>query len=356
MTNKLGTADAVAAIRELVEREQADLLFYSGPIESNSADAFRELVRGVRKSRRPNVYLVLSTFGGDPNAAFRMARMLRRSYKSVTVVAFGPCKSAGTLIAIGANRVIMGEFGEFGPLDVQTNKTDDLLARSSGLDIFKAIAVVQQHAFSAFENYFLDIIGHSQGAISAKTAADIASQLAIGIFSPIMAKIEPLGIGEMQRAISIANAYGEKLGLPNVKPNGLSSLVSSYPSHGFVIDLEEAVNIFNQARLPDPQEAVLEEMLVGRWRDMIRRPTQRNPVMADILQAYGITQEHQNADPIGSIPDQGDGAARDSGSKRHHSSSDTAANGDVGHRRKGGTGRGRRSRGNGGNSDSAKVD
>src|SRR5207253_8669504 len=36
---------------------------------------------------------------------------------------------------------------------------------------------------------------------------------------------------EMQRAISIVRAYGERLGSPNLKANTLDALIRDYPSH-----------------------------------------------------------------------------------------------------------------------------
>jgi ClpP class serine protease len=39
----------------------------------------------------------------------------------------GYCKSAGTLIALGANELAFGEHGELGPLDVQIAKRDEVL-------------------------------------------------------------------------------------------------------------------------------------------------------------------------------------------------------------------------------------
>jgi ClpP class serine protease len=44
-------------------------------------------------------------------------------------------------MALGANEIVMSDFGEFGPLDVQIYKTDEF-ARSSGLDIHQSLHVI----------------------------------------------------------------------------------------------------------------------------------------------------------------------------------------------------------------------
>ncbi|MGS0536682.1 hypothetical protein [Pseudoalteromonas sp. SaAl2] len=64
----------------------------------------------------------MNTFGGDPHAGYKMARLLQYEYKHLTVAIPEMCKSAGTLIAIAANEIIYGPLGELGPLDIQTRK------------------------------------------------------------------------------------------------------------------------------------------------------------------------------------------------------------------------------------------
>jgi membrane-bound ClpP family serine protease len=117
----------------LATRENADLYLYSAQIQSPQVDRLRTLVCG-RKPKRDNVILFLTTYGGDPDAAYRLAACLRRHYKNISIYVFGLCKSAGTLAALGADNLVLGDFGELGPLDVQLTKPDELVPTSSGLD------------------------------------------------------------------------------------------------------------------------------------------------------------------------------------------------------------------------------
>jgi membrane-bound ClpP family serine protease len=98
--------------------------------------------------------LVLSTLGGDPHAAYRIARFLKYCYKRFYLYVFGYCKSAGTIIALGADEIIMSVRGELGPLDVQMIKPDEFTERSSGLDISIALEEVASRAFGTFEGHF----------------------------------------------------------------------------------------------------------------------------------------------------------------------------------------------------------
>lgn len=269
---------------ELAERENADIYIYNALIMANYVDRLRLLVC-EKKKRRDAAILHLTTFGGEPDSAFRLAACMRKEYQSFRVHVFGLCKSAGTLTAIGADSLVWGDFGELGPLDVQMAKPDEILPTSSGLDIFQALAVLKNSAFEAFEQYLLGITGASEGHISAKTSAEIARELAVGIFAPITGQIEPERLGEMQRAITIATEYGRRLtggNRGNLKPDALERLVQGYPGHGFVIHFDEAQTLFNNVREAD----TLERQVAGLLR--LRRPASE-PIIADLFSMFGAT-------------------------------------------------------------------
>jgi hypothetical protein len=232
-------------LREAVHActSDTDMFSYSGRIYSNEVSDFISYILG--RKRHDNITLILTTYGGDAHAAYRLARSLQSFYTGkIRLLVIGPCKSAGTLVAICAHELAFGPFGELGPLDIQVNKKDDLLALGSGLDTFQALAILQASAFDAFEYYMLSILERSQGAISTATACEVASHLVSGLFAPIAAQIDPQKMGEMQRQIDIAKAYGERIGTHNLKEDALDHLVQDYPSHSFIIDYREAGKLF----------------------------------------------------------------------------------------------------------------
>lgn len=275
----LNAPEMARLLTRLSTRDDADLYLYSAPIEPETVDTFRSLLVG-QSPRKANATVFVTTGGGDPDAGYRWAACLRRHYKRVRAYIFGPCKSAGTLALIGADEIVYGDFGELGPLDVQMAKTDEILTVASGLDIVQAVSVVTNSAWEAFEGYLLSLIGRSGGTISTKTASDIAKQLSVGIFAPMSAQIDPERLGEVQRAINIANAYGERLDAGHLKKDGLSKLVQGYPAHGFVINLVEARTIFNRVRAADPLET-----RIGNNLPWARRPG-RTPVIIDLLKVF----------------------------------------------------------------------
>jgi hypothetical protein len=288
-TNGSGSIDQRTLFKELSDELEADLFVYSGPIERAQAGMFVEIVEANKHQK--NLALVICTLGGDADAAYIMARFARSAYEKFILFVFGHCKSAGTLIALGADEIVMSHRGELGPLDVQLLKTDELLFRGSGLDVGKAIESLSENAFQMFERYFISLISKGGGAITTKTAAEIATSLSVGLISPITAQIDPLRVGEVERAINIANEYGTRL---NASKEKVHALIHQYPSHSFVIDFKEASALFGNVRPPNEAEQKLEQLLHEGLRDDDGRKCIRQPHSIGIVAYLEPRMENQN--------------------------------------------------------------
>ncbi|AZZ94667.1 SppA protein [Hahella sp. KA22] len=232
------------------ENYDGEVFMYYGDIAREGYNKISEAYEKA-ENKKDKVCLVLVTYGGDPDAAYRIARATHHHFSTVEVLIPDICKSAGTLLCIGAQRLIFGDRGELGPLDIQLSKPDEMFENMSGLDIIQAINALQNQVLESFRTYLFDIRTGSR--IRTKTAAELAISLADGFVAPIAARIDPLTLGSHQRAMQIAYDYGERLGkmADSLKPNALVRLVSTYPSHGFVIDRKEAGELFNQVVAPE---------------------------------------------------------------------------------------------------------
>jgi len=264
--------DRRTALAALAEASGRDILVFSGPLFEPRVGEAIDLLHD-HDAPSGEAYLFLTTYGGDPDSAFRLIKAMRGRYGTVTVAIGGPCKSAGTLIALGASDLAMGPCGELGPLDIQMAKPDEIVPNSSGLDLFQAIGFVTETAFETFEEYMLRIVSGGGGQISTRTAAEIGWQYATSLFHPIMAQIDPARLGEAQRAIRIAIEYGERMAGDNVKPGALQKLTYDYPSHGFVIDIEEAGRLFEVVREFGAAERAVGTELKGLLRYPAQSPT-----------------------------------------------------------------------------------
>ena len=210
-----------------------------------------------KRERRKNVVIFITTEGGSADSAFRIMRCLQAHYNHVTVVVGGWCKSAGTLMCIGAHQLYIGDLGELGPLDVQIVKADEMDEQKSGLVAEAAFEKLQEEAYKFFMEFVRDI-GRSEYRVTLRTAAELATNLTIGVMSSIFSKLDPVTIGEDYRSNKLAMSYAERLDIQskNLKRttqfDALDNLLSAYPSHGFVIDLMEARSLFKKVdRIPD---------------------------------------------------------------------------------------------------------
>lgn len=168
----------------------------------------------------------------------------------------------------------MGDRAEFGPLDVQMHKPDEFMQRISGLDITKALAAISDSAWESFQDFFIQVRAGSGGVITTKTASEIAAHVVTGLYSPITQNIDPLKLGEMQRSMDIAVDYGMRLGASRQLA---TTLASTYPTHGFVIDYEESHRIFDCVRVPTPEEMQLGLQLAAFFQANISEDVVRHP-------------------------------------------------------------------------------
>jgi len=246
------------ALGKLIEKNDADYYLLSATIDDSTADQFVNMLRD-NVDKRKNCVLILTTYGGDPDAGYRIVRAIHRSYDNVIFNVFGSCKSTGTLMALGADEIVMSDFSEFGPLDIQLMR-DDELSNTSGLNIVQSLMSLNEQLFRSFEENFLGLKRRSKNSITTRTAAEICSKLSVGLISPISAQIDPVKLGEIQRAIKIAEKYGTRL-LRGHNRDIISKLIVGYPSHGFVIDFDEAKDLFCNVRWLDNDEKIIEELL-----------------------------------------------------------------------------------------------
>lgn len=195
---------------------------------------------------------MLTTTGGDAHAAYRIARALHLNYcqKGGQMLIFvnNICASAGTLITLAANKLILSDHAELGPIDVQIRKTDEIGERTSGLTPIQALNFLENETQKFFSSQFSGL--RFSRAFSTKMAADISAALASGLLSRLYEQIDPLRLAEYDRLLRIAEQYGDRIKTANVKPHAIKQLLEGYPAHDFSIDPTEAKELFNNVEGP----------------------------------------------------------------------------------------------------------
>ena len=258
-----GQQETKEAAASYAASEDCDVLLFCGNLDFTAYKRLRDLCNS--RSGKRKILLALFTLGGDAHAAYRMGRCLHRRYDEVRILVNGRCKSAGTILAISGHKLILGDEGELGPIDVQQMRQDDLWEQSSGLVEGAAIDALSQTTWDLFERLITEIKDMSFGRITFKTAADAAAPIVSGTLSPIFAQIDPLKLGETTRALNVATQYASILNKSskNLRDRSMAieKLVTGYPDHGFIIDREEAQTLFHSVEEPDGALKALSDKL-----------------------------------------------------------------------------------------------
>jgi len=235
-------------LKMAADQYEADAYFINAQMTPEATDS---LMREIEDNKQcGNCVLFLTTDGGYPHAAFRMANAIRLFYPKGKFILFvlGRCKSAGTLVAVGADEIVMGAFGEFGPLDAQLPKKDNVHWRQSGLNTVECFKKLNDELTSCFWKSFYSLLQKSGGIITTSTAADIASKLSIGLFAPVSRKIDAIEFVDVQRATEEILDYALRLTKTTARPlrdEKIRHFIHGYRSHGFAIDFSEAIQIFS---------------------------------------------------------------------------------------------------------------
>lgn len=248
-------SDAIHASKAVAKKYKARVVVYSGDIDNFGVGCLLQAL-SLEKRGMPNTFLILTTYGGQADAAYRIARLLQIVSSRFYLFVPERCKSAGTLIALGANEIIMNPIvSELGPLDVQLYQRNELDRTRSGLVVHTALKGLADETLRAYEHSMLAIKRKSEGLISFEVASKIALSMTTGVMHSLYAQIKPDELGLDLRALNVALAYGVRLVTygKNAKRDTVRHLVEDYPTHDFIIDASEAKGLFKAVREPDEE-------------------------------------------------------------------------------------------------------
>lgn len=208
--------------------------------------------------------VLLCSNGGDIDAAYLMARELRKRFDDLTVFVPLTAKSASVLFCLAANELVLGDLGELGPLDAQCDERQqaDFPLNTSRLVLFKALEQLQAIALDAYEDAVQRVVKGSR--MSPFDAGTKAAEVTASLYGPIYSKIDPIRVAEGARGLEVGACYALRV-LERYRPDIADDrrgplvhrLIHAYPSHGFVIDADELHELGLPARMPDATERAI---------------------------------------------------------------------------------------------------
>jgi hypothetical protein len=195
------------------------------------------------------VDLLIHSGGGDINVAYQIVELLRMHSKVLRAVVPLYAKSAATLLCLGADEIVVDELAQLGPLDTQIveERKGGQLSFASALNPFKTLEQLRQFSLETLDIAVKLIV--SRCPMNPDEALDHATKFVGAITSPLFAQLSPEKLGEYSRALSVGTEYGERLlrrysKIPEANHERLlERLVHGYPSHEYIIDYHEAVEL-----------------------------------------------------------------------------------------------------------------
>ena len=172
--------------QELIKRIQKQtkrrLICYvsgnAGMIDWDDTRPFLDLLYNVPAGE--SVDLLLHTLGGNPDAAEKLIRLVRKKVDKAEFRIIVPemAKSAGTLMVLGADSVLMSDASELGPIDPQVQFAD-----SNGLIRWHSA----QHYIDAYRELYETINANPEDVAARVMISKIDPDL-VKLFEAIMAR------------------------------------------------------------------------------------------------------------------------------------------------------------------------
>jgi Serine dehydrogenase proteinase len=204
--------------------------------------------------------LVIHSGGGLAHSAYQIVELLRLHTQRLNACVPFWAKSAATLLSIGADKIVLGERAELGPLDVQMyeEKQAGRGERTSALNPFKTLEQLQNFSIDALSSamgFIVDVYGMSYDDSLRHAVAFVEATT-----GPLVSRLDPEKLGEYNRELSVAVEYGSRLllrygGLDPGSARSLAErLVFGYPSHEYIIDYRELQDLGLEVELFGEQE------------------------------------------------------------------------------------------------------
>ena len=190
----------------------------------------------------------LGSYGGDGTVAWRIVSLIRERVQKLTVMVPQAAFSAATLIALGADEIMMHPHGNLGPTDPQiTNRAKNVQFGSEDL--------------AAFLKFARDEVG-------------LTDQMPLlELFKQFSAEVGFVGIGVAARSAQLTQTMGEKLLRLHMKSESQmqkaklisEALNTKFFHHGYPVSRSEAKEIGLPVASSNPE---IEALMWRVWLDI----------------------------------------------------------------------------------------
>lgn len=227
--------DALAS--SIVEARQKPLFvsYYpeDGGIETlDISNIYDELKRGFGGLRVNDMDILLHTYGGDPDSAYRIIQLVRAFTNSVSILVPFHAYSSGTLMCLGANKIHLGAYAALSPIDIYLVLEDNKI---------ELIAV----------DKYIEFVKHCKEIL--ENGTELTTNVEEALLVELVKQIGAINIGSFFRERELTKYYAEILlsdymlkEVPDrqeIIKHIVNMMVFKFPSHEFEVDYNIAKKI-----------------------------------------------------------------------------------------------------------------
>jgi len=190
------------------------------------------LLDGIGKVKK--ISLLLYTSGGDMLAPIRIVKLIRNHCDEFEVLVPYKAHSAGTLICLGADMIVMSKLGELTPVDPTTGHPFN-----------------PQNPANPQQSLEVSVEDLNSYLLFAKEKAEVKSEQMIEVYKLLVDKLHPLSIGNAYRAYRMARLLTERLlwlhmdkekDIEKIKKI-VKEITGDITIHAYPIDRDEATDL-----------------------------------------------------------------------------------------------------------------
>ena len=229
----MGYEDRLEIYREIEKVRERPLLVYmtssrhhaSAAMATDAVPPFLDQMEELSNGTDKEIDFLIASNGGDPTVAWRLMSLLRERFNTVTALIPQAAFSAATLLALGADEILMHPNANLGPVDPQITKP----AGKSGDGV--------QFGHEDFMS-FLELAEESGLSDEAKA----------NLFMEFCRETGPLAVGVSARSSKLSLAMSQQMLMMHMEDETLAhtiaeKLTKNYFHHGYPVSRSEAKEI-----------------------------------------------------------------------------------------------------------------
>ncbi len=199
-------------------------------IGSDAPDIFLEHLDKI--GNVPKISLLVYTCGGDTLAGWNIINLIREFCKELEIIIPNKCRSTGTLMALGANKIIMTKQATLGPIDPSLiSPLSPIINTNPPQNINVSVESVKGY-LELLKNEL-----HVDGDYAVSAVATILSQ-----------NVHPLVLGDVFRRQNQIQMLAKKLLTMSAIPEEVQTEITSFlcrdaGSHDYTISRTEALSL-----------------------------------------------------------------------------------------------------------------